>query len=190
MPYRVVLDDEVVAVLKRAAEPLVDSVNGVLRRKFGLPPTVQDSMFFEVEQLDAASNGNASTAPRTRLRRKRGRPQSGQPKTSKRMRAPKGSILEERAYWEPILRVLADAGGSAPSRDVVDRVGEMIAGQLKPLDLEPLETGGVRWQNRTQFARLRMKERGLLEDAPRGIWKISSAGRRALERGEVVPAQE
>lgn len=41
----------------------------------------------------------------------------------------------------------------------------------------------VRWEMRVHFARLRMKERGLIaDDSPRGTWEISDAGREYLAR--------
>jgi restriction endonuclease Mrr len=53
--------------------------------------------------------------------------------------------------------------------------------QFTDRDLEGLEQGEVRWRNRVRFARLRMKERGLLNPASRrGVWEISDAGRRYL----------
>src|SRR4051812_41831521 len=50
-------------------------------------------------------------------------------------------------------------------------------------------TGEVRWRNRTRFARLRMKERGLLSDmSPRGIWEMTDAGRGYTSRSNEVYA--
>jgi hypothetical protein len=99
-------------------------------------------------------------------------------------RAIPGSILPEREYWLPILRVIEQAGGSAAASDVIEAVGERMRGMLKPRDYEKLAIGEIRWRNRTRFARLRMAERGLLSDTShRGIWEISDAGRRYLETG-------
>jgi hypothetical protein len=52
-----------------------------------------------------------------------------------------------------------------------------------PRDYEVLDMGEVRWQNRARFARLRMKEQGLISsDSPRGIWEITAEGRRHLDQ--------
>jgi hypothetical protein len=92
-------------------------------------------------------------------------------------RAPIGSLLPEAEYVLPILRVLVDRGGSAPAKDVVAAVGGILADRLKDRDRETLPNGGQRWQNRIQFSRLKMKERGLLKrGSPRGLWEITDAG--------------
>lgn len=102
-------------------------------------------------------------------------------------RAPVGSLLPESAYELPILRVLADHGGSAPARDVVHAVGELVADHLTELDREKLPNGGERWQSRVQFSRLRMKEKGLLKSgSPRGLWELADAGTAALQEMAAV----
>ena len=97
-------------------------------------------------------------------------------------RANPGSILPERAYWLPILGVIADAGGSAASTDVIDALSERLGGSFTDRDRDVLAMGEVRWRNRARFARLRMKERGFLNDqSPRGVWEITDVGRQFLE---------
>jgi restriction system protein len=100
-----------------------------------------------------------------------------------RTRVPAGSILAEDEYEFPLLEALADAGGEAPSREVTEAVGRKLAGRLTDLDREQLKSGGIRWENRIQFVRLKMIERGLmLKDTPRGIWALSDEGRRHVEQ--------
>lgn len=96
-------------------------------------------------------------------------------------RAAPGSVLPVHGYWVPILRVLDEAGGSAPSTDVIEALEAHMQGVLTERDFEPLKSGEIRWRNRARFARLRMKERGLLSDTShRGIWEITEAGRKHL----------
>ncbi|HWI95285.1 MAG TPA: winged helix-turn-helix domain-containing protein [Solirubrobacterales bacterium] len=91
--------------------------------------------------------------------------------------APPGSILPVGAYWLPILGILAEAGGSAAANDVIDALAERMGDELKDRDRETLRNGEVRWRNRARFARLRMKERGLLsKTSPRGVWEITDLG--------------
>jgi hypothetical protein len=91
--------------------------------------------------------------------------------------APPGSLLPVGAYSLPILDIIAEAGGSAPANDVIDALGERMDDVLKDRDRETLRNGEIRWRNRARFARLRMKERGLLRDtSPRGVWEISELG--------------
>jgi hypothetical protein len=97
-------------------------------------------------------------------------------------RATPGSILPEREYWLPILAVILDAGGSAASTDVIEALPERLGDSFTDRDRDVLAMGEVRWRNRARFARLRMKERGLLSDrSPRGIWEITDAGRQFSE---------
>jgi hypothetical protein len=101
--------------------------------------------------------------------------------------AARGSLLAERSYWVPILKILVEGGGAVPAGDVIDVLGEEIADQLKPADKQRLDTGETRWKNRARFARLRMKEQGLLSDsAGRGVWAITPKGREFLD-AEPIP---
>ncbi len=196
MPVRVIVDDEVAEAVKAHAEPLIDSFNSALRRVLGLSPGPQSHLFFEIERVETSlprSAHGAKPADRKETqvtesagrRHPQGRRRALSVTSKKRSRAPKGSLLDERAYWTPILRVLADSpSGASPARDVVERVGQILDDQLTPLDREEVGSGGLRWHTRTMFARLRMKDAGLLKkDSPRGVWEISDLGRQALVEG-------
>ncbi|NIV34899.1 MAG: hypothetical protein GWN58_37225, partial [Anaerolineae bacterium] len=82
------------------------------------------------------------------------------------------------AYWAPILESLVELGGSAPSDNVIDRVGKKMEGVLTAADREPLSSGiDVRWRNRVAWQRFNMVRQGLLSaESPRGIWEITEAG--------------
>lgn len=96
-------------------------------------------------------------------------------------RAAPGSILPVEDYWVPLLQVLEETGGEAPSNDVIDALEEKMSDLLGERDRERLKSGEVRWRNRARFARLRMKERGLISDSSRrGIWAITGIGRKYL----------
>ena len=82
----------------------------------------------------------------------------------------------------PLLSALVEMGGSGPSRDIIESVGALLADKLTELDRATIKSGGIRWQSRVQFVRLRLVEQGLmLKDTGRGIWGISDAGRRRVE---------
>ena len=160
------IDEDVWAALKAAAEPFVDTPNDVLRRKLGLDARRSPPPPSNGRRSEASSGG------RRRSRRAAG---------TRNRRAPRGSLLAEEAYEEPILKVLDSQGGRAPAREVISQVGEIVDGQLTALDREHLQTGDLRWQKRVQFTRLRLVERGLVrKDSPRGVWEITDEGRRAL----------
>ncbi len=164
------LDPDIFDYLKTRAEPFVDTPSTVLRRELGLPDPSDDS---------GAAPATASPAVRRAMSDgTRHRSQKKRPRT----RAAAGTLLPEDKYILPLLRALDDAGGQGTFREIADAVGRSMHDELMPADFENLDSGGVRWQSRLQFVRLRLVERGLLErDTPRGIWAISEAGRKELQ---------
>lgn len=91
----------------------------------------------------------------------------------------KKDLLAEKEYWRPILEILVQAGGRAEGRSVIDMLEDRLGDKFTPRDRDVLRMGEVRWRNRARFARLRMKEEGLIDShSPRGIWEITEAGRR------------
>lgn len=176
MSPHIELDQEIFEFLKTRAEPFVDTPNTVLRRLLGL-----DSATTRTADLVVAANPSVD-APKPRSAK--GTKKAAKSAT-KRTRAAAGTLLREERYELPLLKALADAGGQAPYRDVVDAVGRELKDNLLPADFEHLNSGAVRWQSRLQFVRLRLIERGYLDkNAPRGVWAITDAGRSALAEGE------
>ena len=159
---RIGVDREVFAVLQSKAAAFVDTPNTVLRREFG---------------LDGGGGTAAASSPPGPNK------PPGEPGTrkAKEARAPSGALLPEKEYEVPLLRALVDAGGRGPSNEIIDAVGRQLDGRLATLDREMLTSGEIRWRNRTQFARLRLVQRGLMDgSAPRGVWAITENGRRFL----------
>ena len=116
----------------------------------------------------------ASQVPATKQRARSGRKST----TTTRTRAASGTLLAEEKYEIPLLTSLIEMGGTGPSKEVIESVGKKLGGQLTDVDRATLNSGGVRWQSRVQFVRLRMIEQGLmLKETGRGIWGISDAGR-------------
>jgi hypothetical protein len=95
-----------------------------------------------------------------------------------RARAASHLLLPESEYERPILQALQQAGGRAPAREVIEAVGGILNDRLTETDKETMSNGrALRWQNRAQFARLRLVKQGFLKsDSPRGVWEISRAG--------------
>jgi hypothetical protein len=149
------IDEDVWRALSDLAEPLLDTPNSVLRRHL---------LGAREARIVDVGNGSANT---TRQRNRR------------------GVLLPETEYFRPILSALEDRGGRAATREVIDAVGAEVRDRLTPGDFELTGNGNeVRWEMRVHFARLRMKERGLIKaDSPRGTWEISEEGRRLLEAG-------
>jgi hypothetical protein len=99
-------------------------------------------------------------------------------------RLQRGMRTREAAYYKPILRALAENGGSCKMNLILDRVGILMKPILKSIDYEPLASDPdvLRWRNAAQWARYSMINEGLLKnDSPRGIWEISDKGRKLLK---------
>lgn len=100
-------------------------------------------------------------------------------------RLQRGIRTREEFYYRPILQALIEKGGSARMPEVIDRVGEIMKGVLKPVDYDPLSSNPdtPRWRNTAQWARWSMVQDGLLKaGSPRGIWEITDLGRGWLEQ--------
>jgi Mrr N-terminal domain len=148
------------------------------------PSIDTDDEVFEVIKANAEPFVDT---PNTVLRRLLGlggvevRPEPARGKVTNLGRAAPGTLLPESEYEIPILRCLQERGGRAPSREVVEAVGEALRDKLTELDKQPLKSGDIRWENRAAFVRLRLVERGeLVKKSPRGTWEISDKGRERL----------
>jgi hypothetical protein len=182
------LDLDIYDYLK-ARSTFEDTVSSVLRRELKLHgkrsvPAAQPSTG---EFVDAVVHGPSrpATPPRSahRVPSRQRRKSSAR---TKRSRAAAGTLLPELVYHRPILEILVDKGGRAPKQQVIDEVGRRLEGRLTEQDKSPLESGGIRWESRAQFARLRLAQRGLMDkNAPRGVWAITPEGIKALEEETV-----
>lgn len=168
------LDSDIFDYLKSQAEPFTDTPSSVLRRLL---------------QLDEPADQPAAVAHQEEVRTRKpqalgSKRRSGAQKSNGRTRAPSGTLLPENRYEQPLLRALVEADGQAPYREVVEAVGRELKDDLMPADFENLSSGAIRWHSRLQFVRLRLIERGEMDrEAPRGIWRVSDAGRQALLNG-------
>lgn len=168
------VDDEVYAALQAQAVPLEDDVNSVLRRLLGLAPKV-------VTRAGTSPRLAESSQPPAPVARQRKAAAPARRSAKKRTRVPKGSIVPEEEYELPILRALAHLGGRVPTSEVIAQVEKEMGTRLTDVDREELTSGGVRWQNRVQFVRLKLIKKGeMVEGSPRGIWEISPAGRERI----------
>jgi hypothetical protein len=174
------IDDDVYEMLKRKAEPFVDTPNSVLRRWLGL----EEGSPTEDQALGGGAAGSVDEGPgpsqQPRSANARTRNRSGRRAGKKRStpRAAAGTIAPLDAYELPILEVLSSHGGNLPASELIEKLESELSGVLQPADYEELPSGPIRWQNRAQFARLALAKSGdLRDDSPRGIWEISEQGR-------------
>ncbi len=147
--------------LKALAEPLVDTADSVIARLIAAAQNGQRSGSVHVElPASRAETRRPASAPRKRGRR-------GE-------RARKGERTPTEGFYEPLLQVLASAGGQLPAVEAIDRVGEAMGSKLNEVDRARLPSGEVRWRNSVRWARQRLEEQGKLDaKAPYGIWKLT-----------------
>ena len=109
---------------------------------------------------------------------------STQPERSTRnRRIVRGRKLPQGEYHTPILESLYELRGRGTLRDVLHRVENKVKRRLTEYDYEPLHTGQIRWRNTAEWARNDLVKEGLLvNDSPRGIWKLSEEGLKAVGR--------
>ena len=89
-------------------------------------------------------------------------------------RARKGEKTPNEAFYDPIIKVLHDAGGRLATADAVDRVGELMHERLNEIDRQPLKTGELRWRNTVRFARNDLvTQRKLDNDSDFGFWELA-----------------
>jgi integrase len=98
---------------------------------------------------------------------------------------PLPQILDLDAYEGPIMRALADRGGRASRKEIVEAVGEALTRRHSERDLERLPSGPPRWKARVPKAKSRLVKRGWIEtDSARGEWELSRLGRAKVWREE------
>lgn len=86
--------------------------------------------------------------------------------------------LPRERYALPILRALDQFGGSATTNEVLGAVRQLMAEELRPVDLSRRSGRHFYWDNRAQDMRRELVNKGLMKgNSPRGIWEISDAGR-------------
>lgn len=173
MVREIQIDDEVWERLKERAEPFVDTPNSVIRQLLGLAGVANGSGG-DASQAVAGAIGSVEAEPSKRGRRSRRR-------VAKVPRAQAGTILADGEYELPILEILDEREGRAPTSEVLDALGERLGDKLMPADHLTLASGDIRWRNRAQFVRLRLIQRGdMREGSPRGLWEITDQGRDRL----------
>ncbi len=185
MPRRIEIDDDVFAALQEHAEPLVDAPNDVLRRLLGLDGDAQDRRSAGRSSTSTpggsaarhVSNGRSGVQnPRLLESAKR------EPAGRERSRRGAGELLPLEQYCGPILQALAEAGGELRSREIPTKVAPYVESLLYDADRELDGEGAPAWHGRIGWAGTLCRKDGHLDkDAPRGIWRLTAAGRRKAD---------
>ena len=92
-------------------------------------------------------------------------------------------LLPLKEYRLSVLKSLDSHGGTAERKKVLRDVFGELESKLNPDDLEKLNGRPPRWQVRAEVVRSEMAKDGLVESAGRGMWRITSEGRRQLTDG-------
>ena len=181
--YKIDIDADIFKELQRLATPLVDDASSVLRRVLGLPSPAKEPLGGETSAMPKTNQPEAHGMGVATSRSRGGPQHSGAPRAgvvpeSIVADVPRGSRLPQADYELPILEVLVDLGGSAPSSRVVEQVGKKLQDKLTGVDFTRVKSGETRWENRVRFARLMLKNRGeIRKDSPHGTWEITQEGR-------------
>lgn len=87
--------------------------------------------------------------------------------------------LSQQELRHPLLTTMVALGGEAHVGEIRKAMQIAIAAQLSEADHEPVSSGDPRWWNAVCWERKRLVDEGLFADnSPRGVWKITDAGRR------------
>ena len=100
-----------------------------------------------------------------------------EPRSEGPSRSPRGARTPKEIFYEPIQKVLREAGGELETSTAVDRVEDLVEDQLSPIDYEPLPSNGeLRWRNTCRWARKDLLNEGVLaKDSPRGVWRLTES---------------
>src|SRR6267143_3811130 len=82
----------------------------------------------------------------------------------------------------PLLKAIEAAGGVLDSSVAAQTVTEYYPELTKEDLASRLDSGGLRWPNRVQWARQSLVDKGDLIPPSRGTWAISDRGRERLKR--------
>jgi len=139
------IDGEVYGWLQSQARPFEDTPNTVLRR---------------IANLCITSVRIPTTQQKV----------SSQPKIINQ-----GVKTPQRAFREPILKILQKHGGKAERIKVLKELENIMSENLTDFDKSDISSGTVRWQKSAEWEVRVMREQGLLKqvhEEPRGVWAL------------------
>lgn len=170
-------------------------LNELVMKHGRFPETVADVLTRFAEHFDLSDGKNGDGAGS----RNSVGPKPGNGTGSASRRARPGTVTPAQRYKDPIIRVLMRYPNStrglpaysAPAKEVIAAVGEMMMPELNETDLGRLnDTGLPRWENKCQWGRQILVDEGLLkkrEESGFGIWGLSPSG---VEYGKKLVRQK
>ena len=133
-----------------------------IAEKFGVS---QGAVVGMKRKMRSAGRGNEE---KNRLRR--GVPE----RVDKRGTHGSGHTTPQATFREPIVDVLKELGGRGQAKDVIERVGQRMKGQLSRADYKCFKSGETVWANRVRWEREALKSEGILKaNSPYGWWELA-----------------
>jgi hypothetical protein len=88
------------------------------------------------------------------------------------------STIPFRVLRTHLIKILQEAGGSAPATEVLDSIEANLRTALRPGDLQPDTQGNTTWRSNARMVRHHLVKQGVLRsDSPRGIWQLAAKQR-------------
>ena len=132
-----------------------------IAEKFGVS---QGAVVAMKKKMRSAGRGNQE---KNRLRRIA-------PKQVDNKRKERSGPTPQSAFREPIVKILEELGGGGKAKDVIERVGQRMEGQLSRADHNRLKSGQIVWKNKVQWERQALKDEGILKpNSPHGLWELA-----------------
>ena len=193
------IKDDSLAEKRKQLQQITVSVENLSRVNVAVPPdliSLSDTLSKELSEHDVAAVTLKTLYERLeRLRHfvePLARVRASRRKTQRRdlsggvSKAKRPDVTPQSAWNEHILSVLRELGGSADVRVIRERLFEVMKDRLLPGDFEIREsTGDVIWWNNAQWARNRLREKGVLRsNSRRGVWELADVTKQDLEEHE------
>jgi hypothetical protein len=153
----VIIIDKETGEIKEACSVLTPRPKIVTFKTYNREDVGLDVHIHQFETLDTGDK------PKKKVGRKRAKVQS----------------LPQSAYRLPILHILIEEKGKGRTKDILNRVFDLMKGDLRKDDLKTSKSQREpRWRNRARWEKQNMVKDGLLKAAsPTGIWEITKKGR-------------
>lgn len=143
--------------LKAHAEPLVDSVDDVVRRALDALESTSDlkTKAKDAPSITLSENSNALS--------------------TKKQNTTDLPMLPQNEFRVPLLKVMNILGGSGTTREIRCEMETEMSSKLQEGDFRKVSSGEVRWWNAVCWVRNDFVKEGIFKrGSPRGVWELSN----------------
>ena len=93
-------------------------------------------------------------------------------------------------YFQPVIDVLKEKGGSATPKEVYEAIADQHDISEEDLSAQ-LKNGSSKFQNQVAWARFYLVKAGFVDASRKGVWSLTASGQRAsLSHDEACKVQE